>query len=91
MAGKKYPESHKLILFVEKAPFSAEEKTRLIDLLNANGMTEEIVDEVHKSLAALPKDQFADDWQHARINLELSNISKQWQLSHGSKNFKHAR
>ena len=37
MAGSKYPEANKLILFVEKGPFSNEEKSRLKDLLNTNG------------------------------------------------------
>ena len=91
MAGNKYPEAHKMILFVEKAPFEAAEKTRLIDLLNENGMSDETVDEVHKALTGLPKERFSDDWQHAKFNMDLSNIMKQWQLSHGSKNFRHNR
>jgi adenine specific DNA methylase Mod len=91
MAGNRYPEAHKLILFVERAPFAAEEKTRLVELLNADGMTEETVEEVHKSLSAIPKDQFSDDWQHAKFVMDLNGIFKQWQLTHGSKNFKHSR
>lgn len=91
MAGNKYPEAKKLIQFVEKAPFQAEEKTKLIELLNNNGMTEESTQEVHKALASIPKESFSSDWQQAKLLMDLSGILKQWQLSHGSKNFKHSR
>ncbi len=91
MAGSKYSEAQKLILFVQKAPFAEEEKQRLIELLNTNGMTDESMDEVHKALADIPKDNFKDDWQHAKFIMDLNLISKQWQLSHGSKNFRRTR
>ena len=91
MAGKRYPEAQKLILLVKKAPFSDEEKTKLVELLEANGMTEETTNEVHKALAAIPKERFTDEWQHAKFIMDLRSILKQWQLSHGSKNFKHSK
>ncbi len=91
MAGGKFPEVQKLILFVQKAPFVDEEKNRLVELLNTNGMADDSVDEVHKALADIPKERFKDDWQHAKFIMDLNLISKQWQLSHGSKNFKHTR
>jgi hypothetical protein len=91
MAGNKYPEAHKLILFVQKAPFSDEEKTKLTDLLTTNGMTEETTEEVHKALTDLPKERFHDDWQRAKFLMDLNSLLKQWQLSYGSKNFKHNR
>jgi hypothetical protein len=91
MSANKYPEAHKLILFVEKVPFSAEEKTRLIEMLQADGMTEETTVAVHQALAALPKEAFKDDWQHAKFMMDLATLLKQWQLADGSKNFKHSR
>lgn len=91
MSGKDFSEVHKLILFVQKTPFTEEEKKKLVDLLNANGMTEENADLVHKALADLPKEKFTDDWQRAKFLMDLNSIVKQWQLSHGSKNFKHNR
>lgn len=91
MAGNKYPEAHKLILFVEKAPFAAEEKTRLVELLTVNGMSDETVDEAQKALTALPKEQFHDDWQRAKFLMDFNKIIKEWQMTHGSKNFKHSR
>jgi len=91
MAGNKYPESHSLILFVERAPFSDEEKKRLVDLLNANGMSEETTAEVHKALTALQDDKFKDDWQRARFLMDFNHLVKQWQMKAGSKKFKHAK
>lgn len=91
MAGNKYPEAHKLILFVEKVPFTAEEKERLKELLNVNGMTEETTDAVHQALLALPKESFSSDWQRAGFVMELGTLLKQWQMTQGSKKFKHTR
>ena len=91
MSANKYPEAHKLILFVEKVPFSAEEKTRLTEMLQADGMTDESTAAVHQALTALPKEAFKDDWQHAKFMMDLATLLKQWQLADGSKNFKHSR
>ncbi len=89
MAGKNFHEAQKLVLFVQKAPFSDEEKNKLVDLLSSNGMTDETIEEVHKAFNGLPKDRFKDDWQQGKLRMDLTNVLKQWQLSHGSKNFKH--
>jgi hypothetical protein len=91
MAGNKYPEAHKLILFIEKAPFSSEEKNRLVEMLNANGMTEETTTAVHQALVAISKESFKDDWQRAKFIMDLGNLIKQWQMAEGSKKFKHSR
>lgn len=91
MAGKRYPEAQKLVLFVKKAPFSDEEKNRLVELLETNGMTDETTDEVHKALSAIPKERFSDEWQHAKFIMDLRSILKQWQFSYESKNFKHTK
>ncbi|MRS02468.1 hypothetical protein EG832_04460 [bacterium] len=91
MSANKYPEAHKMILFVEKVPFSAEDKARLISMLQTDGMTDESTAAVHQALTALPKDAFKDDWQHAKFMMDLATLLKQWQLTDGSKNFKHSR
>ena len=91
MTGNKYPEAHKLILFVEKVPFAAEEKIQLKEMLNVNGMTEETTEAVHKALMALPKEKFSNDWQRAGFVMELGTLLRQWQMSQGSKKFKHSR
>lgn len=90
MSANKYPEAQKLILFVEKAPFSAEDKTRLIEMLQTNGMNDESTSAVHDALTALPKEAFKDDWQRAKFMMDLATILKQWQLADGSKKFKHS-
>jgi hypothetical protein len=91
MAGNKYPESHKLITFIEKAPFADDEKAKWIETLTTAGMTEETADEVHKALTALPIENFSSDWQRAKFNMDLAGILKEWRMVKGSKQFKHSR
>jgi hypothetical protein len=91
MAGNKYPESHKLITFIQKAPFSEEQKTKWVEALTNNGMTAETTEEVHQALIALPKEMFSSDWQRAKLNMDLGGILRQWRLVQGSKQFKHNR
>ena len=91
MSANKHPEAHKLILFIEKAPFSEEKKSALKELLENNGMTEETTNTVHQELNSLPKESYASDWQRAKFNMDLAGILKQWNLSKGSKKFKHSR
>ncbi len=91
MTGNRNLEAHKLILFVEKAPFPAEEKTRFKELLEANGMSDETTAEVHKALIDLPKESFSNDWTRAKFIMDLGVILRQWQMSQGSKKFKHSR
>jgi hypothetical protein len=90
MSANKYPEAHQLILFVEKVPFSEEEKTKLKELLSEVGMTDETTAEVHKLLTALPKENFSSDWQRAKFNMDLAGILRQWRMTQGSKKFKHS-
>ena len=91
MTGNRNLEAHKLILFVEKAPFPSDVKTRLKELLEANGMSDETTSEVHKTLIDLPKENFSNDWQRAKYIMDLGVILRQWQMSQGSKKFKHSR
>lgn len=91
MAGNRTIEAHKLILFVEKTPFPADEKTRLKELLETNGMTDETTEEVRKVLTGLPKESFGNDWQRAKFVMDLKVILRQWQMTQGSKKFKHSR
>jgi len=91
MSPNKYPEAHKLILFLEKTPLSVEEKTRLTELLDTNGMTEETTGAVREALTALPKEAYKDDWQRAKFMMDFASLLKQWQMTLGSKNFKHAK
>ena len=91
MAGNKFPETHQLVLFIEKAPFSDEEKKRLVELIDVNGMSLETTEEVRKSLTALPVEAFKDEWQRAKYLMDLTHLVKQWQMTSASKKFKHAR
>lgn len=91
MTANKYPEAQKMILYVKRAPFSEEEKARLGELLTSNGMTDETTEAVHQALLALPKEAFKDDWQRAKFMMDFGNVLKQWQMTLGSKKFRHTR
>jgi hypothetical protein len=90
MTGHKSPEAQKLLKMIQAVPFNDEEKEKWRDSLTEDGITEEIADEIHKSLAALPDDKFSNDWEHAKYNMELAVLLKHWRMTQASKNFRHA-
>ncbi|MCX6056414.1 MAG: hypothetical protein NTZ74_16180 [Chloroflexi bacterium] len=91
MSGHQNPETQKLILFVGKAPFTDELKTKFLEMLSTDGITEEAAQEIHDALSKLTVESFNGDWQHAKFNMDLTGILKQWRLSQGSKKFKRSR
>ena len=59
MSTHKTPESQKLIKLIESAPFTPDEKTQWTKALQEEGITTEVAEVVHKALAALPAEKFA--------------------------------
>lgn len=91
MTATKFSEAQKMILFLKRAPFSDEEKNRFTEETNANGLTEETVEEIRQALLKLPKEAFKDDWERAKYMMDFGNVVKQWQMDQGSKKFKRTR
>ncbi len=91
MTATKFSEAQKMILFLKRAPFSDEEKNRFTEETNANGLTEETVEEIRQALLKLPKEAFKDDWERAKYMMDFGNVVKQWQMAQGSKKFKRTR
>ena len=91
MTTHQSPEGLKLLKLIDQAPFSIEEKAKWHDSLDTNGILEETIDEIHKSLTELPAEKFANDWQRAKLNMDFAVVSRQWRLSQSSKKFKHNR
>lgn len=91
MSSQNIGETQRLIKFVEKNPFSEEDKKTWLDELHNNGINGEMLEEVHKKFLELPDDQVGGDWSRARENMEILNIRKQWRLSLASRNFHHSR
>lgn len=91
MANQFPVETQQLVKFIEKQSFAEEDKKRWLEFLNENGLDQEILEEVHQKFLAIPKEQFANDWQRAKFNMEFTNIQKHWRLNQASRNFKHSR
>ena len=91
MTATKFSEAQKMILFLKRAPFSDEEKNRFTEETNANGLTEETVEEIRQALLKLPKEAFKDDWERSKYMMDFGNVVKQWQMAQGSKKFKRTR
>jgi hypothetical protein len=91
MADKNIAETQRLIKFIERLPFTEEEKTRWLNELHENGFSGEVADEVHQKFLALDPEKFGGDWERARDNIEITGILRQWRLSVGSKNFHRGR
>lgn len=91
MSSQNIGETQRLIKFVEKNPFSEEDKKIWLDELHNNGINGEMLEEVHKKFLELADDQVGGDWSRARENMEILNIRKQWRLSLASRNFRHSR
>jgi len=91
MSNQYIAETQQLIKFIEKQPFSAEEKARWLETLHENGIDQTTMDEVHQKFLEMPKDKFTDDWQHAKANMELTALIKKWRLDQASKNFRRSR
>ena len=91
MSGKDIAETQRLVKFIERLPFSEEDKKLWLDELHTNGFAGEIADEVHQKFLAMDAEKLGGDWARARDNMEITAILRQWRLSMGSKSFHHVR
>jgi hypothetical protein len=91
MSGNNKADTQRLIKFVERLPFSEEDKKRWLEELHTNGISEDLLDEVHKKFLEFTAENLGGDWTRARDNMEITNITKQWKLSQASRNFRHTR
>jgi len=56
-----------------------------------NGVTEELLDEMHTKLLALPQEKFASEWVKAKLSTDLARVARQWRMQRASRQFKHNR
>ena len=91
MAERSNLERQKVIHIIQQAPFTDEEKTLWIDNLEANGITEELLDEIHEKLLTIPLEKFTSDWMRAKFTTDLAQFTRQWRMSNASRQFKHGR
>lgn len=91
MANHRSPEEKVILKLIESAPFEEEQKKAWTEQIQADGLTVELLDSIHQKLNEIPKEKFAGDWQHGRLNMDLTNSIKRWRLSEASRNFKRNR
>ena len=91
MAAKPQAERPKVIHFIQEVPFSDEEKTTWIKLLEEDEVNEELLNELHTALMAIPPEKFTNDWMRAKYSTELAAIIRQWRMKNARLQFKHGR
>lgn len=91
MADNRLAAKQKVIHFIQQLPFSAEEHQTWLAQLEENGVTEEILNDLHTALMALPVEKFASDWMKMKYSTDLAGLIRQWRMSNARRQFKHGR
>ena len=91
MAERTNMEKQKIIHILQQVPFADKEKEQWISSLNDNGVTEELLDELHEKLLAIPTDKFASEWMRAKFSTDLVQFTRQWRMGNARRQFKHGR
>ena len=91
MAVNTHTEKPKVIHFIEQVPYSDEEKATWIKLLEDGEVNEELLNELHTALMAIPAEKFNSDWMRAKYSTDLAGIIRQWRMKNARLQFKHGR
>lgn len=91
MSSNDIGETQRLIKFIEKIPFSDEEKKAWLEILHGDGISTELIEEIHQKFLKIDPEKLGGDWSRARDNMEITSILKQWRLSLSSRNFRRSR
>lgn len=91
MAVNKLAARQKVIHFIQQVPYSAEEKQAWLDQLEENDVSEDVLNELHTALMAIPAEKFASDWMRMKYSTDLAGLIRQWRMSNARLQFKHGR
>ncbi len=91
MASNKYFEKQKVVHFIQQVPYSDEEKAVWIKTLEDGEVNEELLNELHTALMAIPDDKLTSDWMRAKYSTDLAGIIRQWRMKNARLQFKHGR
>lgn len=91
MASNKHTEKQKVVHFIQQVPYSDEEKTVWIKTLEDGEVNEELLNELHTVLMAIPGEKFTSDWMRAKYSTDLASIIRQWRMKNARLQFKHGR
>ena len=91
MASTKNTEKQKVVHFIQQVPYSDEEKAVWIKTLEDGEVNEELLNELHTALMAIPGDKFTSDWMRAKYSTDLAGNIRQWRMKNARLQFKHGR
>jgi len=91
MASNTFTEKQKVIHFIQQVPYSEEEKSAWIKTLEEGEVYEDLLNELHSALMAIPAENFSSDWLRAKYSTDLAGIIRQWRLKNARRQFKHGR
>jgi hypothetical protein len=91
MAANSLAEKQKVIHFIQQVPYSDEDKAAWIKTLEEGEVNEELLNELHTALMAVPGEKFLSDWMRAKFSTDLAGIIRQWRLKNARRQFKHGR
>ena len=90
MSSQNIAETQRLIKFVEKLPFTEDDKKRWLEDLHADEINGDMIEEIHKKFLEFPAEKLGGEMARVRENMEITAIIKQWRLSLASRNFRHS-
>lgn len=79
MTPRPSKDEQKIINVIERLPFTTEDKTAWIEIINNSGMNEEMIKEIFSKLSALPKGE--DTLSQARLTAEFNRLIRSWRLT----------
>ena len=91
MAEKSNVEKQKVIHIIQQVPFTDEDENLWIANLEENGITEELLEEMHEKLLKIPLEKFTSDWMRAKFTTDLARFTRQWRMSNASRQFRNGR
>ena len=91
MAEKSNVEKQKVIHIIQQVPFTDEDENLWIANLEENGITEELLEEMHEKLLNIPLEKLTRDWMRAKFTTDLARFTRQWRMSNASRQFRHGR
>lgn len=87
MATHNTPEERQLMKLITKMPVSEELKNTWTERIRADGMSEELAEEIREKLTAPVEEEVSAAARRTRYTTDLMRLVKQWRFSQQSRAF----
>lgn len=88
MAQKTLPEERQIIKLIEKSSLLDEQKNTWVSLLQDNGLTEALAEEIRQAIAQQVIEEGSPEAiSRTRLQMEFANLVRRWRFSSQSKHF----